>query len=951
MRGMKIALISTCFWLLFSSVQTTTIQAETVGNTLLTSAGLDTIIDHKGYTEVTISYVLEKKKELILKTDQDKMIDIDDLKSKLGSDNVKEDVEKKELFLTLDSSAIDFTMKVNNKTPFMLEVLKSDGEKIFDYQFNEPESYKMTMDDDNDPSEEATWTRTDNTRLSKGPVIEHTDGSMTQPYLYFGDYNEAIRPGATLEESWEQRGRSRKNSLTAPNTGILYAESGSRIEDGPKSVTNHVYTSHYGDNQSIDLSPDMSAIEDRSFGSPTSYTSNNMYNYVKKTDNSKKPAMAGPNKVGKSYAMVATPKLYYRIDPKTGFEEQRLVYKQRAFWERKKDRENQEITTTIKMSFTKTGKVITHFDFKNTGKVLFNNFIAFSNHDLSLNKDNQEIKNEQGKKIGNYIPMRALGGDRGMYFQAPNNEIRTSIYTNQENGPGMWAARSASRSYLATKGYLYNPGLLGLTPIRETYYPWKVGKGNGKTFFDKKNNIYRFPYTPSNTHNAFTDQIDLGDKDQHKGAGTRLGADKESVAQWDAGLTMRTKAVHLDVGKKVQLEYATMTDVPGTTFNPVFEFDNLGTNDNPQILPYETENLTLSGQWYDFDSKHVTLYYALDSENEEDMRPLFHDQQSDEDANNGRFHDFKSQIRIKGLKAGTHRIYLKGVDDDENESIEQEHVFNLIKEATKEPQIEVTSPNGTQKEPYSPLTNHFDLTGYWSDLDSKNIKSISYKIDDEDETIYQENINNPNLGKLVPWKLENLSIKKYNDFKVHTVEFKIVDDSGNEGTNQFYFRHIGGSIHLVAPEEIDFGQLTITSSIGQRIKPNMKEEKVLLEDFREQGSNPVELSLSIAPFYKAESNDHDDGDGDDSEANIDDNKKISKEHLFHEVYWNGKIANTANVMIGQTDGFKNDEWQQTTDFTIDILKKLKVSFRAGDEGVSLGKYVSHWTWQTVDSVS
>lgn len=49
--------------------------------------------------------------------------------------------------------------------------------------------------------------------------------------------------------------------------------------------------------------------------------------------------------------MYALPKLYYRKDPDTGFEEQKLVYEQQAFFTSKRGRDNPQITTTIHMKF------------------------------------------------------------------------------------------------------------------------------------------------------------------------------------------------------------------------------------------------------------------------------------------------------------------------------------------------------------------------------------------------------------------------------------------------------------------------------------------------------------------------------------------------------------------------------------------------------------------------
>lgn len=973
LKKMKLAIIFASFWLIFSaSLTTTLIRAETeiedTTTPLTEAASLEDIIEQKDNTEVTISYALEDKKELILKKDQKDMIDVHALKEELGKDKVKENSDKKELILTLDNpDSTDFTMYVDKEKPFLLSVLKSDGELIFDYQFNELEKYDSHEDTFDDQFEEATWTRVDKPRLSKGPIIEHADGSMVQPYLYFGDYEETIRPGATLEQSWLQRGdKSRQNSLTAPNTAILYAEPGSRIEDGPKSLTNHVYTNHYGDNQKGDYdSVSLDRTEDKPYGTPTSYTSNTLYNSVSRSDDKYRPSISGPNKIGKSYAMVNTPKLYYRVDPRTGFEEQRLVYNQRAKWENRKGKNNPEVTTTIKLSFTKTGRVITHITYKNTGTTTIPKFIGLSNHDLSLNKDGAELRNNYDEKIGNYIPMRALGNKRGMYMQAPNNEIRTSIYVNHPEEPGAWAARSASRSYLATRGYI-SETLISLLPIyKETYYPWKVGKKQNSGFFDNKENHYIFPYTPKGYNNAFESSNDSGDKDKLFKSGKRLGAEREKDPMWDSGLTLRTNAKDLIVNGTVEMEYSTMTDVPGSTFSPVVIYDYLGTDDEPQVLPLGTKKIALDGHWYDFDSTNVTLYYGIDSKEDGDMQKvMLNGKQSPQDAEVGKFNEFSSEIDIQGLEKGPHKIYLIAIDEDGNKSVMQEHVFNLMDVSNKEPQIAVTSPKGTKKEPYAPISENMRLKGFWSDRDSSKIKSITYQIDDGPELVHSENIKNSKKGSLVKWTLDDLDIKKFNDFDVHMIKFQITDAEGNIGTTEFYFRHIGGSVKLVAPEEIDFGSLSVTPSTNNPIKPNLNDGKVLIEDFREKDSNPISLSLSIDTFYKVDEDDGDDngddgdnadGDGDDTDEDGSEEAVPSKadnkpESLMHDVFWKENLVSTKDLIVGKTEGHKNHEWFQTTDFTNEITKNLKLNFRSGENGASIGKYVSHWTWQMIDSI-
>lgn len=955
MKTIRPTILLACLWLLFSSCFTTTVNAETTGENPITSADLETIVEQENDTEATISYVLEDKKNLILKTDQAAVLNIDALKEELGAEKVDQKNELETVVTLDDPDAIDFKLHVDKEKPFFLTVLDADQVEVFKYQFNVEKKVARSVNDD--AAEEATWTHAEKLRVSKGPIMEHSDGAKTQPIFYFGDYIYAEKGIVKVSSTWVQRRKSRENSLTSPNTGIIYSEAGGNLDEGSSDPKNHIYTNHYGDNQKKDYDAPLHDEEDLPFGTPTSYTSNNLFNFVVHSNNWLKPGTSGPNKLGKAYAMVGEPALYYRINQKTGFEEQRLVYKQRAFYSDKRGKTNPEITTTIKMSFTRTGRVITDISFKNTGKVLFNNFSGFSNHDLSLNKDGKELQDQRGRKIGNYIPMRSLTNDRGMYIQAPNNEVRTNFYMNHNDGPGAWAARSASRSYLATKGYMYNPGLLGLIGVqKETYYPWKVGKGQNNFFFDHKTNSYKFPYTPSGKFNAFKDQRDPGDKGKTRALGTRLGTDNENDPQWDAGLTMRTAPIDLKVGETKHLQYGTKTDIPGSNFCPVVEFDGLSYEDFPQVLPVGSRELTMKGHWYDFDSQKVKIYYALDSEKPEELKKniLLEGTQSKDEAENGTFHDFTKKINISELEKGLHKVRLIAEDEDGNQSVLQEHNFKLIKKAVanKGPQIDVTAPLGTKRKPYLPVTDKFDLHGFWSDGKNKMVKSLSYTIDGGEEKTFESNLQNPKLGQLVAWHIPDFDISEYNDFQQHRMVLKITDAEGMTDTDTFYFKHVGGGTHLVAPEEIDFGKVTVATKSDQAQKPDLKGNKVLLEDFRKEGATPLGVKLTVRKFYLQTDNPNDgddEDDGDDSSTTIDPQTR-SKESLVHGVLWDGQPVASKSFIVGRTEGAKDSQWRQTTDLSSEIEKKLKINFWSKESGATPGKYVSRWTWSTVDSV-
>lgn len=975
-KSLLLLILIGSFLLLFS---TTSVKAETT-DTPLTDADIAQVFPHKDNTEIIISYVLEDQKELVLKTTEKNVLDIDTLKKELGEDNVLPDSEKNETIVKLDSKNISFKLFVDNQKPFTLSVHKITGEEIFNYDVNDTNQTRDIIAPTDDDEDESGWVFSEMLKVSEGPILEHSDGSSTRPLLYFGDYNYAIQR-MSVGDAFGIRGKSRIDSLTTPGTAVLYASKGSRIEDGAKGNGNHIYTDHYGDHQENDydmlsvinmgIKEDPRGIEDRSIGSPRSYTSNNLYNYVVESDGKGVPGVSGPNKIGESYAMLDTPKFYYRTNPQTGFEEQKMVFHQKAFYAYKKGRNNPEITTTIKLSFNKVGRVQTKIAFKNTGKYAFGNFVGLSNHDLSLNKDNQEIRDNRGKGIGNYVKLRALGNQRGMYMQSGDNQVRTSYYLNHENGPAGWAGRSSSKSYLATKGFMHSPGLLELIgSSNERYYPWKVGKDDhtwsllGGTkptkFFNDDIPGYRSPYVAEKLYNAFSDHWDKGDLER-KEVGGRLGV-KENDYTWDAGLTMRTSPRDLLTGQTIKLEYESQIDVKGTTFNPVFELDLHGTTDNPQIisdkeLQDRKGKLPITGTWYDFDSTDVTMYYSIDSEDPEDDQILFNRSQSQNDAFNGKLNDItKVNLSLKGLDPGMHTIRFYMVDKEGHRSQIQEHFLKISKPVTNEPQIDVTSPRATSKNPYKVYGESIDIKGTWSDKDSKKIKYISYQINNHDEKIIRENIPNPTPGKQNIGDIDGLDISCCNNFDKNKIVFTIVDQDGLVGTDSFYFQHVPGGLTLSAPEEIDFGTLAVSPTGGTPVKPTIKEGKIILGDYRQQDAPPMSVSLKMDKFYKEEEHHDDQGGGDDSLANIDipdkpDTKiEIPKEALVHDIYWKNKLISGDELIIGQSAQKTGPQWEYKTNLTEDVLKNLKIRFRSGENGASSGKYVSHWTWQTVDSV-
>lgn len=989
MRRKNIILIglTTTFLSLLSLCFTSTI---TVNANPITDADVVEVHENTTYTELVVSYILEDKPELTFKTSEADVINLTALEAELGVNKVKMNSEKTEVTVTLDKpDSIDFKLQISNKKVFKLEALDTEKNVLFYQTFNDSNNTDIMTRADSEPKdlEESSWIPTDKLRISEGPILNHKNGSTTKPILYFGDYINAAE-GQTIATAYSPRGAARQNSLTAANFGVIYAENGSRIEDGPMAPKNHVYTSHYGDNQSLDSGLDPLNIEDRPFGSVNSFISNNLYNSVVNSDEWKKPGTSGPDKNGYSFAMAGRPSLYYRKNPETGFEEQRLVYLQKAHPVEKNGRENRKVTTTVKLSFNSAGKVVTNITFLNSGDRVFYNFSGFSNHDLSLNKDGREVekpttyndnttrftakekeKNKRDlRKIGNYVPMRSLGNKRGMYIESKDKEVRTSFYTNHPTGPSAWAARSIGKSYLATKGFM-NAGLAS-----ERYYPWKSGKPKPifleqNHFYNKGTNRFKSPFVPQYKFNAFDNQRDFGDKNTSYAlrAGARLGA-TEDEPMWDAGFTMRTAPIDLKAGESIELEYATQMDINSNTAVPVIEMDHQGIPAEPELIPQNQETFSVKGSWYDFDSPNVSMRYSIDNEEFQNSTLLFDDKQSPSEM--GKIHDFVSlkSIPLEGLdrkKSHTIRFQMNDWENDQagNFSRIKETVIKFVRTPTEKPQINVTTPDFSIDKPYNPFDHKIDMSGVWFDKDSSKIKSITYTLEDGVEKSVETDLNNSKLGEMNRWFVKNVDIEKYNDFKKHKIAFKIIDDKDNVGKEIFYFQHIPGSIHLTAPKTIEFGKITPSFYSKEKLKPEIKEGQLSLFDFREKGSKSLDISLSVHKFYRSDGSDddnealNDSNSGDDSDSTNDPDTReasngvmIKRPSLRHFVYWKGKRVNSKNLIVGQNIEHDNQLWEQETDLTDELVKNLEINFRTSLNGSEPGKYVSQWTWQTVDSI-
>lgn len=767
-------------------------------------------------------------------------------------------------------------------------------------------------DDDDDADQpdtnELTWIRSDSLRISKGPTLRHADGTSAVPFLYFGGFKYAAEgmkiKAAFAKDTHDSYAQGRVDSLTAPNSLVITVPRGGSIDNGPTGNGNHIYGNAYGDVH----------VLDGSMGSKGDFVTTDIYNLEVPSDKATKPSVAGPGILNKKYSMLDAPQFSYRIDPKTGFEQQRMIFFQQV----KRNNDVYEVEVKIIQKFEKNGRVITEITYTNTGNKPLVRFMGFAFKDFSLTKDFREIRDSKGKKVGDYVPMRALGNGRGIYLQSGITESRYNLFTNLPNGPSSWAGRSISKAHDQQKGYI-NGFILGIGS--GSRFPWYSGEGN------VSHGNYESPDVPKGLKNSFNDMNDLGDAGLNLNAGARLGGVKETERAWDSGFAMHTKPLTLDVEKSVVMNYASQIDIVGAKFAPAIELDKKGTEPAPDIIQSDAQNYRLTGTWYDFDSTNAELYYTVDLDDTHHGKLLKKLKQSEQSANAGKPQEWSNSIPIGDLDEGLHFIRVWVQDSDGNLSEVAETVINITPPPNVIPTITILSPESSEKNPFSPTTHSLSLTGTWSDVDSPLMKSATYKVDDEEEILLYKNFKNAIPGSTYFWELPDLQMNKYNDLKLHKVTFTITDEEGNSSSDIFYFQHKDGSFQVVAPHAIDFGTEHIFGTNTKKIKPDIS-GTLQVHDFRSKNQSPLKITLSVEKFINE----------DDENSTLD-----------HRLYWDKQQRADQELFIAKTPAASNEDWLTTTNLTDLIKKNIEMDFKDNESTVT-GTYTSSWTWKAIESI-
>ncbi|WP_125760870.1 hypothetical protein [Companilactobacillus hulinensis] len=927
----------------------------------------------------TIKYNLKSETEVLSINSSDiSKFDLDILKKQLGNKNVTLQKNQNNILLNLkehvdkslngefdfkinkiDSITISITDSKNNflaskkldveaKLPTMESVLTNNADEKDKSKNNltdintvdETKEKAAAQDDDQD---DTNWTQTYNLRLSRGPTLEHASGSKATPFLYFGDFFYARKQMLVKDAYQKDTGRGkdgRFDSLTAPNFATVVQPEGDNeelntIDDGEKGDNDvgkefitkgrHIYTHNNGDGQH----------KDNVTGSKGTFVTTDLHNYNHVTDHKTMPSMMGPDHLGSTVAMLTIPKLFYKLDPQTGFEQQKLIFQQQYVAGKIK----YKLEMTIIIKFNRSGEMVTEVSYKNIGDKEFKNFIGFVFHNIAFNRDYVQ-EYDKDKKIyhGGYVPLRSLGNNRGMYAQSDSVHARVNFHMNLDNEPEAWAARTTTDSSHQFKGYTSSGGILslvftGILQAKFTGNPWKHHMN------DRYNHTpwYQPGNLPKGMFNSFRTYEDPGDKGHDPGAGKKLGRIygkkdfgayiDENTYLWDAGVTMRTEPTTLEVDDSKTIRYSRTFDIMDEKFAPVIILDQNGTKDKPDNIEAGQTDYKLTGSWYDFDSESGDLFWTMDDENPDKKKKKINTySQNDKDKTSGVPHDWNETISIQKYKPGLHTVNVWMVDSEGNKSIVQTTTINIAKAPTNEPQIIIANPYSTEASPFAPNGDTINLKGYWTDLNSPTIKEISYSIDDNPENIITTNLSNPNLGKEVNWEIPQVNISHLTDLKLHKIIVNIYDDDGLNGSDILYFQRKEGTCRLTAPTEIDFGKHFLDGKNTSKIHPQF-ENKLEVDDYRANTGKPMKLTLHINKFI---------------------NSEYEQMKLNHCVYWEGQQCATNDLPIGVSNNPKDGTWLTKTDFTDLIKQKLSLVFQF-DGLPKAGEFNSKWDWILTDA--
>ncbi|MQS88772.1 hypothetical protein [Companilactobacillus mishanensis] len=898
-------------------------------------ADFSEISNDENILKIKVKYLVSTDKPtLIISSPQIQNIDLAKLETEIGKDKVDFDDKNKKIKLSLEdhmetTGEGSFTIQTKNQNELDLSIENINNDILTTQKFNkiekpnpdnsnediqneiteekptdvESNNETRISDEENDPN--SGWNRSNNMMLSPGKTVTLDDGSKATPFLYFGDFHYAYKhrkvrdsvggrpwfPGL-LGIGAYPIGQGHKNNVTAPNSALSVVPSKGSNTSDLESSKNQLYTTSHGDGQT----------KGKARGSQGTFVTTDLLNQKLPSADPLKPHIAGPDvdsisnqgglqNIGMDKSSV---KLYFRIDPRTNLQEQRLVFDQ-AY-------DNKRVRIRITQSFQSDNTVNTNIEYKNVGNDELDSFTGFAFKDIQLYK-NMKVTSAKGN-----AKIRSLGNKEGIYLANKSFSARFEMFLNEgENEPYAWAGRTTWKTY---KNNFIN---LNTPP---TGFPWSKGTDALKGYYQ-----------------SFSDLEDTGDK------GIEPGAGKQWVnGRWDAGLAMHTKNQKLKRNQSVYMNYRTLLEMPPHVI-PGIELHQVGSEENPDVIQPDDKSYMLSGSWYDYTKTRVEILGTLDDANTKEATRLLSGTQSEEEKTDGVSHGWEYDMPLDGVSPGKHTIRVWARNSDGKISEVKKVVILVPKSASDIPQIQIASPaaNTSEDDPYNPIHQEFDLKGGWSDSHCDFV-NITYRIGDGEEKVLYEKYKNPTPGRIMPWYLKNFQIDEFNDLDMHELTFTITCESGKSNSDTLYFQHKEGSYQFITPNTIDFGLHNLAPTKSIRSQPQLA-GKLKVLDYRSQESSSLKVFLNVNKFLKEEP------DTDDDEKAVTQPESLESSFYWHDTYLQ---INKETQISGE---ILPDEsvWLKTTDLTREFEKSFALFLKA-NKNQGNGNYVSTWTWTATDSL-
>ncbi|WP_125565842.1 hypothetical protein [Companilactobacillus insicii] len=401
---------------------------------------------------------------------------------------------------------------------------------------------------------------------------------------------------------------------------------------------------------------------------------------------------------------------------------------------------------------------------------------------------------------------------------------------------------------------------------------------------------------------------------------------------------------------------------------PVLRLVDSGTSSSP----IGTENsYYVTGNWYDYDSKNVALYYSLDVNDPSKASKVASYTQSESDGHNLVVHSFSENINLSG-KSGNHTVYFWIKDSDGNWSSVSSSVINVAATnkvysgfspasalfasralvpaaATAGNSVVkliltnngIDTPNTyTADNPYMSKSTGFQFKVY---INTPNVDvyhaTVYYETDVESQKVYISTGGGFNSTINVPAKI-NTSL--YTDNKLHYVKVMlrqskqlgsvISNDPNGQilASDTLYFR-TGYSLAVDPPKSIDFGSYMPGGGKSPILNANLDGSKLLVIDGR-----------NVDNYQKLQLITH----------NL---KNSTGNQLGGNIYWgNTPYEYGSPIDIRNIDGPSSNNTIKTYDLSSLLEQNLKMKLDTND--LSSGTYDANssignvWTWQFVSSL-